>query len=274
MTIKHIFSDMDNTLLNSKGIVTPSNASLIKQAQIPFTLVSARAPFEMKAAIDILDLNQPQIAFNGGLVFTKYDDHYEYFVEKPLVDSLASNLIQVIREQFPEITLCVYDEKYWYTDKLDRGTRLEAELTGFEPEVVDLKANFSVQDAKVFKLMMIIFDEAELKQAQADLTESFGDQVVIQRSGDYWLEITSKEARKSSGIEYIMKMDHLQKEQVAAFGDGHNDIPMFESVGMPIAMANASAEIKRYAKEIAASNDEDGVGRWCEKAVKNVRGKR
>ncbi len=44
MTIKRIFCDMDGTLLNSEGQVSKSNATLIREAAIPVTLVSARAP--------------------------------------------------------------------------------------------------------------------------------------------------------------------------------------------------------------------------------------
>ena len=49
MKIKHIFSDMDRTLLNNKGA---TNVKLIKETHIPFILVSARAPFEMAATVD------------------------------------------------------------------------------------------------------------------------------------------------------------------------------------------------------------------------------
>ena len=56
MTIKRIFCDMDGTLLNSQGRLTDSNAKLISQANLPFTLVSARAPMEMKEAVDKLEL--------------------------------------------------------------------------------------------------------------------------------------------------------------------------------------------------------------------------
>ena len=68
MNIKRIFCDMDGTLLNSKGQVSDSNAVLIREAGIPITLVSARAPMEMKDAIDALQLKGVQVAFNGGLI--------------------------------------------------------------------------------------------------------------------------------------------------------------------------------------------------------------
>ena len=54
MTIKRIFSDMDGTLLNSEGRVSSENSKAIRDAQIPLTLVSARATIEMREAIEAL----------------------------------------------------------------------------------------------------------------------------------------------------------------------------------------------------------------------------
>lgn len=70
--IKQIFLDMDGTLLDAKGDVTQQTIDTIKTANIPVTLVSARAPQEMTAAIDQLELNAPQVAFNGGLIYQWY----------------------------------------------------------------------------------------------------------------------------------------------------------------------------------------------------------
>ena len=69
MTIKRIFSDMDGTLLNSEGRVSSENSKAIRDAQIPLTLVSARAPMEMREAIEELQLTGPQLPFNGGLIY-------------------------------------------------------------------------------------------------------------------------------------------------------------------------------------------------------------
>ena len=75
MNIKRIFCDMDGTLLNSKGQVSESNSTLIREAAIPITLVSARAPMEMKDAINALQLNGIQVAFNGGLIYRIGDNN-------------------------------------------------------------------------------------------------------------------------------------------------------------------------------------------------------
>lgn len=81
MTIKRIFSDMDGTLLNSEGRVSSLNSEAIRDAQIPLTLVSARAPMEMREAIEELQLTGPQVAFNGGLIYQLVEGKLSPFIQ-------------------------------------------------------------------------------------------------------------------------------------------------------------------------------------------------
>ncbi|MEG0255054.1 HAD family hydrolase, partial [Vagococcus sp.] len=46
--ITHIFSDLDGTLLDEEGKVTPKTVKTIKKSGIPFSLVSARTPNDME----------------------------------------------------------------------------------------------------------------------------------------------------------------------------------------------------------------------------------
>ena len=52
-----------------------------------------------------------------------------------------------------------------------------------------------------------------------------------------------------------------------ALGDSQNDIDMLKAAGFPVVMANASDEIKQYAKHITLSNNEDGVAAAVEQFV-------
>jgi hydroxymethylpyrimidine pyrophosphatase-like HAD family hydrolase len=51
----------------------------------------------------------------------------------------------------------------------------------------------------------------------------------------------------------------VDKDTVIGVGDTDNDLPLFESVGFKIAMANGTEKLKRSADYIAPSVDEDGL---------------
>jgi hydroxymethylpyrimidine pyrophosphatase-like HAD family hydrolase len=72
------------------------------------------------------------------------------------------------------------------------------------------------------------------------------------------VEITSNEAHKGKAILRYQKMMNLDFEEIFAFGDGGNDLAMFEVATTSVAMANAPLDVQQKADIITKSNDEDG----------------
>ena len=52
---------------------------------------------------------------------------------------------------------------------------------------------------------------------------------------------------------------NLKPEEIAAFGDGDNDIDLLKEAGIGIAMENASPKCKDAATFITKHHDKDGV---------------
>ena len=269
MTIKRIFCDMDGTLLNSEGQVSPSNATLIREAGIPVTLVSARAPMEMKDAINALQLKGVQVGFNGGLIY-RLGDHDKVIPihVQTIKNDTVKQLLKGIRQHFPQVSLSYYDLNNWYCDKMDEGIQFEQRLTRQMPTIISNEEQFLEGQSNIFKIMMITFNEENMRELEKYLQCLDLPEITIQRSGKAYLEITHQLAKKSKGIAYILRKEQLAKEETAAFGDGHNDLPMLEMVGYPIVMANAFDDIKSIAYQITKSNDEDGVGYGIQKFLK------
>lgn len=256
--IKRIFSDMDGTLLNSKGKLAASNARSIKEAGISLTLVSARAPMEMLEAICTLELTGPQVAFNGGLIYQMEKGHIKPLYAQAIKKDTVKELLLYLSTDFPQVSLSYYDLKHWYCDTIDQGIRYEKKLTGCQPTKLS-RERFLAPQTAIFKLMLITFDEATMQALLSYLAKLDRSDITYQRSGKAYLEITHHLAKKSQGIGRIMREEQLKKRDTAAFGDGHNDLPMFEQVGYAIAMDNAMEAIKDYAHYITQSNDQDGV---------------
>ena len=69
--IKHLFSDLDGTLLNNNGKLSDYTKKIIGECNIPLTLVSARSPQKMESILSELGVGGIHIAFNGAMVFKK-----------------------------------------------------------------------------------------------------------------------------------------------------------------------------------------------------------
>ena len=80
---------------------------------------------------------------------------------------------------------------------------------------------------------------------------------------DYWLEIMPINATKSNAILQLKEM--LGCDRIVCFGDGINDISMFEIAEECYAVDNAVDELKAIATDVIGSNEENGVAKWLEK---------
>ena len=69
---------------------------------------------------------------------------------------------------------------------------------------------------------------------------------------------------KATGMEEFMRSYGFSAAEVAAFGDGGNDVAMLRAAGAGVAMGNACDEALAAADYVTASVDDDGIRRALE----------
>lgn len=268
--IKRVFSDMDGTLLNHCGMVSDENAHLIKTAGIPMTLVSARAPMEMQAAVRKLDLKGVQIGFNGGLIYRVENEQIVPLYTKAIEQDDVYNLLENLTAQFPEVTVTYYSLEKWYAKQMNDALEFEKQNVHHLPEFVASDEAFLRPNQEIFKIKIIVLEEALMNKLHNFVLSLNIEGISVQESSKNHLEITHKLAKKSFGIDYIMREEELSEGEVAAFGDGKNDLPMFERTNFGIAMANANQELLKKARFITLKNDYNGVGYGIHKFLRKI----
>jgi Cof subfamily protein (haloacid dehalogenase superfamily) len=72
-------------------------------------------------------------------------------------------------------------------------------------------------------------------------------------------ELGVPEVHKATAIEVLLKHLNINIKDTIAFGDGLNDIEMFEFCELGIAMGNAKEGLKEIADEITDTHDEGGI---------------
>lgn len=72
-------------------------------------------------------------------------------------------------------------------------------------------------------------------------------------------DITPKGGSKQLGIEKVIERYGYSREEIAAIGDGFNDIPMIRYAGMGIAMGNGNDQVKAAADFVTDPIDRDGL---------------
>ena len=246
--IKHIFTDMDGTLLDTRGSLSDTNRWSVCLSDIPVTLVSARSPIEMGPTLNKLQLKTPQIAFNGNLTFTQNDFGIQVIEKHTLPADIVSTLLDYFSTNFPNVSLS------WYIKKQDKGVFFQKTLTGAEPRIKAFDGK-----SEIYKIMLMTFNPKEMLQIEQALKELDISNIHVTRSTAHTLEITSAEKTKADAAQAILEEKEIDFEEIAAIGDGHNDIPLLKVAGLPIAVDNASEEVKAHVKIVVAKNTDHGV---------------
>lgn len=81
-------------------------------------------------------------------------------------------------------------------------------------------------------------------------------------SNEWWLELLPQKATKAHAVMQLKK--YLGCDRLVVFGDGLNDIEMFQAADECYAVENAAPELKELADSIIESNNNDGVAHWLE----------
>ena len=109
---------------------------------------------------------------------------------------------------------------------------------------------------------------ADRQQFEAILKKPFPDENVnFCASDDLLTETSSAHASKGNGLRRLMEVLGIPKEAVLAIGDNGNDISMFRTAGVSVAVGNALPEVQAEADFVCGSNDEDGPARFLEERL-------
>lgn len=73
------------------------------------------------------------------------------------------------------------------------------------------------------------------------------------------LEMSPQGITKARGLEVLCRHLRISLEDVVAVGDAPNDEDILKLVGMPVAMGNATEEVKNICRDITWDNDHNGV---------------
>jgi Cof subfamily protein (haloacid dehalogenase superfamily) len=155
----------------------------------------------------------------------------------------------------------------WETLLIDRQ-RAEAEMyfdhTGIQPVVADLKTAITALELKGCPKAMFITEPELHDEIRRKMLDRFGSRIYIVRTYPTFLEIMNAGVSKGAGLKTVMECRGLKPEEVIAFGDEDNDIPMFDVAGFSAAPSNAREKVRQAADFVFGSNAEEGLAAFLD----------
>ncbi|MCL2203301.1 MAG: Cof-type HAD-IIB family hydrolase [Defluviitaleaceae bacterium] len=267
MSYQLLCTDVDGTLLNSHGKISPGNRAAIQAAVAAgkkIVLASGRSWrsltfYEQELGLDVP--GQYGIGFNGGAVYEILDSggvklHHALLMPNAIALEIFATLAPVVANYNEMHMLAYNNEGYLIAEAALRATRLFDEMKRLGAKTVP---SYQTQTCDMYKILIHGTHEDLLEIADFSAAR-FPGQCQTMFSARHLLELTPMGVGKGSGIAFLAELLRIPIAQVIAMGDEANDITMLQTAGLGIAVANAvPAAVTAANLHLPASNNEDAV---------------
>jgi Cof subfamily protein (haloacid dehalogenase superfamily) len=249
-----LVSDVDGTLVTPDKILTPASvaaAAMLGPAGIGLSLVSARPPRGMAKLLKALSISLPCAGFNGAVIYEPSGAVIEGLWLAPHTALAVLDLLQKAG-----VGAWVFAGDDWFlTDAEGPEVWRERRTIDFEPT---LAADLRSLTAPIGKIVGVSDDKARLDACEAEAREVLGGAASVERSQSYYLDFTHPAAAKGLAVTAIARRSGISLADTAVIGDMYNDLSMFAVAGLQVAMGQAPPPVKAAAREVTASNSEEG----------------
>jgi len=254
--IRLVATDLDGTLLRADGSFserTLAALARVQEAGIGVVFVSARSPRTVPLDAERAGVRGYAICANGAITYDLAERRI--VAHRPLRPETATRVVTALREAAPGVAF---------------GCELELDF-GHEPTYVRGEPAYPAQVLDALELarrpvtkLVAQHRTLPLVELLALATGSVGGEAVVTVSGTQFVEVNAPGVTKAAAVEDLAERLEIARDEVIAFGDNLNDIPLLGWAGRGVAVANAHPEVLAAADEVTLSNDEDGVARVLE----------
>lgn len=269
MTIKAIVLDIDGTLLNDQKEIMPATKAILIRAQeegIKLILASGRPTASMLGFAEELEMKKHHgllVSYNGAKVIDCQTSD-ELFNQSMTLEEGKAVLEHM--KKF-DVKVMIDKDDYMYvndvyncdiTYKGNKINIIEYESRGGNYKLCEIEDLAAFLDSSISKILTAGEPEY-LAEHHQEMMAPFKDSLNCVFTADFYFEFTAQGIDKAKALDTVLKPLGIGAEEVAAFGDGHNDITLIRYAGKGIAMANAVPELKAAADHVTLSHNEDGI---------------
>lgn len=250
MTIKAVFFDIDGTLLSHTTYSVPESTKralkLLKEKGIYTFIATGRHISEMKE-LPIQDLNfDGYITLNGQYCFNEKEVIYAL----PINQEDVNHIIEYVdTKQMP--CIFVEDQDMYINFNNEVVETVQKAISTDLPTIGDIHRGYTHPIYQVIPYDINENTTKEILELMPHCKETCWHPLAM--------DIIPFEGGKQNGIHKVLEYYSIKQEETMSFGDGHNDIDMFDYTNISIAMGNANDEVKQAAQYVTDDIDHDGI---------------
>jgi len=241
-----VFFDLDGTLLNKKGQVDLEVIEAIQQLKdngYEPLLATGRSPIEILKVIQSTNIHSG-IFMNGQVVIFKG----KILIHHEIPTETIERLLQFAKENGHGMT-CYNIDAFKIIESVPFAQEAYGYIHTPTPDVVP--AFYKEQIVNMMLLLSRDNNDEAYQQAFPELR--------FIRNFPYAMDVITAGNSKATGIRALIRTLNNKSITTYAFGDGANDLEMFQEVDFSIAMGNAIPLLKEKADYVSSANDKGGV---------------
>jgi len=264
---KLLVVDIDGTLIGERRIISERDKAALKEAAyrgIKVSLCTGRVNRACEGIIKELKLDGYHIFYDGALVSNPSGDEELY--ARTIEKNIVRRMVEFTR--LNDTYLELYSNGHFFAERKSWSDEIHSRFFGVAPEIASYDGIWDRE--RIIKAELVVRSEEEAIKAERFKKEFAGDlRFSIARSPSFpgieFINILNPGASKGEALAALAKHLGVTLKEVMAIGDGSNDMPLFETAGFSVAMANARDELKEIADFITLDADSDGVAVAVEK---------
>ncbi len=265
---KLIAMDVDGTLLDSRGNVPTSAVEAVRKARglgVRVVLSTGRSAPEAAWLTGLVGCDARAVVLGGGAIIDAATGRH--LRRWDMADGLGPRVLDILKGQ-PLYSMVFAGE----TNLLDPASDAYFRANYPYPSFLD---NTTVADdlptyLREHRLPLTKVHARGDPACFPPLLERLGrlPDLTLTSSGADNFEVVPSGVDKGKALCLLAEEWGIAPGDIAAIGDSDNDLAMLRAVGWPVAMGNASAEVKRSARMVTDSNDQDGVAKAIDRLLK------
>ncbi len=254
--------DMDGTLLTSdKRILSETVRDLNEAVRrgVQLALCTGRAVPELDGFVNELPMIRYAVCMSGALVYDLFSKKSVY--RKVLPGGSTGRVFRTGEELGAMIHILTDTESIVLKEDLPRMKEYNMEV--YQPlfervaRTVDSVTKEAARLDGISKINLY-FRSASLREEAFQRLKDLPFTFAFAETSN--LEMTAGGVDKAAGLEGLCRTLGISPAEVMGIGDADNDRSFLGVVGVPVAMGNASDEVKKLCGAVTGDNDHNGVG--------------
>lgn len=266
MRVRLLVLDIDGTLLDPSGQLTSATVAAVRAAVAAgcvVTLATGRRFRTARPIADALGLELPILVQNGALIKDSLTGEVLYHRHL----SCAAAVVAIEYLWQAGLQPIVYENAFVgegvFTGPVERDGAVSAEYFARRPDDYLRCLSVPALIPTVPPLEVAAVDDAACLSAVAPGLIHPGMRLIntTYSSGYGFLEVLDAGCSKAEALHDLARRLSIPIVQTMAIGDNLNDLELLAAAGVGVAMGNARSEVLAVAREVTASNAEDGVAK-------------